>query len=584
MLRELRIRNFAIIDELDLRFEQGLFVLTGETGAGKSIIVDAIELLLGGRGDTGVIRTGEETASVEGEFSLNEAALADVRGLLEPEGLWEEGTTLTLAREVRREGRNIVRVNGRAVNLAILREVGQLLVDVHGQSEHLSLLRTREHLRLLDRFASVEEERREFSLRVEVLRAVREELSQIRSGERDAARRSDMLSYQIAEIEAARIVPGEETALVDERTRLANSEQLATLAEQAIEALDSEEEESRPASGALGQAARTLALLAKIDPAMRATGENAQAALDQTAELAKELRLYRESIEFNPKRLEQVEERVELLRTLKRKYGDTLELVQAHSANARRELDGITHSDQRRAELEAREHDLLAELGRMGAELSGRRAKAADELALGIEAELAELRMAGAKFSVDRRQEESPDGAIVGDKRVAFDSTGLDRIEFLVAPNPGEGLKPLAKVASGGETSRLMLALKSVLAQADRTPTLIFDEIDQGIGGRVGMVVGRKLWQLTRSHQVFCVTHLPQLAAYGDRHLKVEKIVQGKRTQTQVKLLHARDRVAELAVMLGTLSETTRESAEEILQLVDRDKHSAGSGENPAVS
>jgi DNA repair protein RecN (Recombination protein N) len=584
MLRELRLRNFAIIDELDLRFEQGLFVLTGETGAGKSIIVDAIELLLGGRGDTGVIRSGEEIASVEGEFSLNEASLADVRGILEPEGLWEEGTTLTLAREVRREGRNIVRVNGRAVNLTILREVGQMLVDVHGQSEHLSLLRTREHLRLLDRFAGLEEERKEFSLRVEVLRAVREELSQIRSGERDAARRADMLNYQIAEIEAARIVTGEETALVEERTRLANSEQLATLAEQAIEALDSEEEESRPASGALGQAARTLAQLAKIDPAMRATGENAQAVLDQTAELAKELRLYRESIEFNPKRLEQVEERVELLHTLKRKYGDTLELVQAHSMNARKELDGITHSDERRAELEAREHDLLAELGRMGAEISARRAKAAEELALGIEAELAELRMAGARFSVDRRQEESPDGAIVGDKRVAFDSTGLDRIEFLVAPNPGEGLKPLAKVASGGETSRLMLALKSVLAQADRTPTLIFDEIDQGIGGRVGMVVGRKLWQLTQSHQVFCVTHLPQLAAYGDRHLKVEKIVTGKRTQTLVKLLHARDRVAELAVMLGTLSETTRESAEEILQLVDRDKHPAGPGEKPAVS
>jgi DNA repair protein RecN (Recombination protein N) len=575
MLRELRIRNFAIIGELTLRFEQGLFVLTGETGAGKSIIVDAIELLLGGRGDTSVVRSGEESASVEGEFSLDDASAAEVRALLEPEGLWEGGASLTLGREVRREGRNIVRVNGRAVNLAILREVGQLLVDVHGQSEHLSLLRTREHLRLLDRFAGLEERCKEFSLRVEVLRAVREELDQIRTGERDAARRADMLNYQIAEIDAARIVPGEEAALLEERTRLANAEQLATLADQAVEALDSEEEDSRPASFALGQASRTLSQLAKIDPAMRGSGENAQAVLDQAAELARDIRAYRESIEFNPKRLEQVEERAELLRTLKRKYGDTLEAVQAHAAGARKELDGITHADERRAELEARERDLLLELGRMGAEISTLRRKAAEVLAIGIEAELAELRMAGAKFSVDMRQEESPDGAIVGDKRVAFDSTGLDRIEFLVAPNPGEGLKPLAKVASGGETSRLMLALKSVLAQADRTPTLIFDEIDQGIGGRVGMVVGRKLWQLTPSHQVFCVTHLPQLAAYGDRHLKVEKSVQGKRTQTEVKLLHARERVAELAVMLGTLSETTRESAEEILQLVERDKQAA---------
>jgi DNA repair protein RecN (Recombination protein N) len=578
MLRELRIRNFAIIDELILRFEPGLFVLTGETGAGKSIIVDAIELLLGGRGDAGVIRAGEETASVEGEFSLEEGIQAEVRGILDPEGLWEGGASLTLGREVRREGRNIVRVNGRSVNLAILREVGQLLIDVHGQSEHLSLLRTREHLRLLDRFAGLEDRRREFSLRVEVLRAVREELEQIRSGERDAARRADMLNFQIGEIEAARLNPNEEAGLMEERTRLANAEQLATLSDQAVEALDSEDEASRPASESLGQAVRILAQLAKIDPALRAAADSAQAAADQSAELSKELRIYHEAIEFNPKRLEQVEERIELLRNLKRKYGDTLEAVLAHARNARKELEGITHADERRVELEGREKDLLEELGRMGKELSDLRSMAAEELALGIEAELAELRMEGAKFSVDRRWEESPEGAFVGDRRIAFDSTGLDRIEFLIAPNPGEGLKPLAKIASGGETSRLMLAMKSVLAQADRTPTLIFDEIDQGIGGRVGMVVGRKLWKLAPRHQVFCVTHLPQLAAYGDRHLKVEKSVQGKRTQTHVKLLHARERVAELAVMLGTLSETTRESAEEILQLVDREKQAAGAG------
>ncbi len=575
MLRELRIRNFAIIEELILRFEPGLFVLTGETGAGKSIIVDAIELLLGGRGDSNVIRSGEETASVEGDFTLENGTLTEIRGILEAEGLWEGENTITLGREVRREGRNIVRVNGRAVNLAILRDVGQLLIDVHGQSEHLSLLRTREHLRLLDRFAGLEERRKEFSLQVEVLRAVREELEQIRAGERDAARKTDMLTYQIGEIEAARIQSGEETALLEERTRLANAEQLATLSDQAVEALDSEEEEVHPASDSLGQAARTLAALAKIDPALKGTSENAQAVLDQAAELSKELRAYRESIEFNPKRLEQVEERVELLRNLKRKYGDTLEAVQAHAENARRELEGITHADERRAQLEAREKDLLVEIGRQGGELSALRAEAADTLARGIETELSELRMEGAKFSVDRRWEESPDGAIVGEKRIAFDSTGLDRVEFLVAPNPGEGLKPLTKVASGGETSRLMLALKSVLARADRTPTLIFDEIDQGIGGRVGMVVGRKLWRLTPRHQVFCVTHLPQLAAYGDKHLRVEKSVQGKRTQTQVKLLHARERVAELAVMLGNLSETTRESAEEILQLVEQEKQVA---------
>ncbi|MBN1438282.1 MAG: DNA repair protein RecN [Anaerolineales bacterium] len=575
MLRELRIRNFAIIEELTLRFEPGLIVLTGETGAGKSIIVDAIELLLGGRGDANVIRSGEETASVEADFQLQGGILDEVRGILEAEGLWEGDSAVTLGREVRRGGRNIVRVNGRAVNLAILREVSQLLIDVHGQSEHLSLLRTREHLRLLDRFAGLEERRREFSLQAEMLKAVREELEQIRAGERDAARKTDMLTYQIGEIEAARIRPGEETGLLEERTRLANAEQLATLSDQALLALDSDEEELHPATTSLGQAAQVLAALAKIDPALKGESENAQAVLDQAAELSKGLRAYRDSIEFNPKRLELVEERVELLRTLKRKYGDTLEAVQAHAEQAKRELESITHADERRAELEGREQALLREIGRQGAELSELRAQAAETLARGIEAELSELRMEGAKFAVDRHWTESPDGAIVGGKRIAFDSTGLDSVEFLVAPNPGEGLKPLAKVASGGETSRLMLALKSVLARADRTPTLIFDEIDQGIGGRVGMVVGRKLWRLAPRHQVFCVTHLPQLAAYGDRHLRVEKSVLGKRTQTQAKLLHARDRIAELAAMLGTLSETTRESAEEILQLVEQEKQAS---------
>jgi DNA repair protein RecN (Recombination protein N) len=577
MLQELRIRNFAIIEEVVLGFEPGLFVLTGETGAGKSIIVDAIEMLLGGRGDSNVIRSGEETASVEGDFVLENDALTEVRPILEREGLWDGETLLTLGREVRREGRNIARVNGRTVNLAILRDVGQILVDVHGQSEHLSLLRVREHLRLLDRFAGLEEKRGKFSGMAEELQRVRGELERIRAGEREAARRADMLQYQIGEIDAARIQPGEEKALLEERTRLANAEQLAQLADQAIAALDSEGEENRPASDLLGEAARSLATLSKIDPSLNSARESSQAVLDQAAELARDLRVYRESIEFNPRRLEQVEERVELLRNLKRKYGETLEAVAQHADQARTELEGITHADQRRAELEAQEKILLTSLGVLGAELSRARRSAADDLARGIETELADLKMAGAKFSVDQTWREDPEGAFVGDRRVAFDSTGLDGIEFLVAPNPGEGLKPLVKVASGGETSRLMLAMKSVLARADRTPTLIFDEIDQGIGGRVGMTVGKKLWRLTPRHQVLCVTHLPQLAAYGDQHLHVEKTVQGKRTLTRVQKLEGQGRVSELAAMLGTLSETTRESAEEILNLVEEDKRKSSS-------
>lgn len=572
MLRELRIRNFAIIEELDLRFEPGLMVLTGETGAGKSIIVDSIELLLGGRSDATVIRADAETASVEGDFSLPLSDANEIREILDREGLWEGETAITLAREVRREGRNIARINGRTVNLSLLREVGQLLVDVHGQSEHLSLLRVREHLRLLDRYAGLEEMRAEFAALVERLRSVRAELEAIRAGECDAARRADMLQYQVNEIEAARVKPGEDAALLEERNRLANAEQLALLADQAVAALDEEGTDRIPATTLLGEAGRALAALAKIDPALSGAHETGQAVLEQAGDLARQMRAYRESIEFNTRRLEQVEERVELLRNLKRKYGETLAVVLAHAEQARQDLEGITHAGERLAELEAKEKELLQALGGQGAQLSVARKQAAEQLARGIETELDDLRMAGAKFAVDIRWGDDPAGVFVGERRVAFDSTGIDRVEFLVAPNPGEGLKPLIKVASGGETSRLMLALKSVLARADRTPTLIFDEIDQGIGGRVGMTVGRKLWRLTSAHQVLCVTHLPQLAAYGDQHLHVEKAVQGNRTLTRVRSLVESERVAELAAMLGTLSETTRESASEILALVETEK------------
>ena len=572
MLTELWIHNFAIIDELHLTLKPGLIVFTGETGAGKSIIVDAIELLLGGRAESAVIRTSAEVATVEGAFQLPSELRGEVQPILEAEGLWEEDGTLTLGREVRREGRNIARVNGRVVNLGVLREIGQYLVDVHGQSEHLSLLRVREHLGLLDRFAGVEAERDALAADVLALRAVREELQRLRDGERDAARRADMLTFQINEIGAAKLKLGEDEALLEERTRLANAEQLAALADAAILALDEGSQERVAATDLVGEAERALSALARIDATRNTARDSLQGAAEQLAELARELRTYRESIEFNPRRLEQVEERLELIANLKRKYGESLAAIGEYALKAQREMDGITHADERMAELAAQEEQRLRSVGTLGTALSEKRRAAGAELARGIEAELGDLRMAGAHFAVDIHWKDDPLGAYAGERRVAYEAAGLDRVEFLVAPNPGEGLKPLVKVASGGETSRLMLALKSVLARADRTPTLIFDEIDQGIGGRVGAVVGRKLWNLTPPHQVLCVTHLPQLAGFGDQHLRVEKRSQGERTVTEVRSLSAKERVAELAAMLGTLSERTKESAEEILELVAKEK------------
>ncbi|HLC04870.1 MAG TPA: DNA repair protein RecN [Anaerolineales bacterium] len=572
MLLELHIREFAIIDYLDLKFDSGFIAFTGETGAGKSIIIDAVEMLLGGRADSTVVRTGAEGAIVEGTFRLDRRTQDALLPILEREGLLDEPEYLTLGREIRREGRNTHRVNGRSVNLGLLRELGEGLIDVHGQSEHLSLLRVREHLNLLDRFAQVEAARAGFAERYSALRRTQDELEDLRRRERDAARRTELLTFQLAEIEAAAPRLGEEAELLEERNRLANAEQLAILAEEGSAALDEGPGDSPSAADLLGQAAEALANLAKIDPGMESVEVEAQALVEQAGDLGKRLRVYREEIEFNPRRLAQVEERVDLIRSLKRKYGGSLEAVLAQAETARGELETITHAEERTVALEDEESRLLKLLAEEALALSGSRGRAAEQLGAAIEAELADLHMEGARFGVDARWEESPDGLELEGKRVAFDSSGVDQVEFLVAPNPGEGLKPLVKIASGGETSRLMLGLKGVLARADETPTLIFDEIDQGIGGRVGAIVGRKLWGLGRDHQVLCVTHLPQLAAFSDQHFRVEKHVDGGRTVTRVRQLEDHARIPELAEMLGGLTQANQESAAELIRMAEQEK------------
>ena len=575
MLTELGIRDFAIIQEVSLRLGAGFVVFTGETGAGKSIIIDAVEMLLGGRAEASMIRTDAAAALIEGVFHINPSNGEELQALLESEGLQDDPTALTLGREIRREGRSICRVNGRTVSLGLMRAIGELLVDVHGQSEHLSLLRVKEHLNLLDRYAQTEVLRQEFQHAFGTLLAVRRELAELRERERDAARRSEMLAFQIDEIQAASLRPEEEAALTEERSRLANAEQLADLAGRAIAALDESVDESAPASDLLGQAAEVLASLAKVDSSMEQIHAETQALVEQAGDVARRLRLYRDEIEFNPKRLDEVEERIGLIRGLGRKYGGRVEAVLAHAESARQELETITHAEQRIRELSSQEATGLRKLGDIGARLSQARREAGERLAAAVEGELADLRMAGARFGLDFQWEDEAEGAPVGERRVAFGPSGLDRAEFLVAPNPGEGLKPLVKIASGGETSRLMLGLKGVLARADQTPTLIFDEIDQGIGGRVGAVVGRKLWGLAQTHQVLCVTHLPQLAAFGDQHFRVEKRVKRGRTITMVGPMSQAERAEELASMLGSVSEANRQSAGDLLRQAAQEKGEA---------
>jgi DNA repair protein RecN (Recombination protein N) len=567
MLTDLRIDNFAIIDHLELGFGPGLVVFTGETGAGKSIIMDALDMLLGGRADAATIRSDADLARVEATFKLSGPERVAAHKILKREDLLDEQDYVTLTREVRREGRSLARINGRTISLSLLKELGEGLVDIHGQSEHLSLLNVHAHLGLLDRYANDVSLLAAYRKSYQILLTLRRELEELRAAQRDAERRTEMLTFQAGEIDAAKLKPGEDEDLRKERDRLANAESLASLAQQALTVLDEGTPESPASTDLIGQAVQLLSKLAQIDGTQNALAEQSITLEETLSDLARVLRNYLEAIEFNPKRLEEVEERLDLIRRLERKYGGTIESVLTFAFEARKRLETITTAAGRISELETAESAALVKLSGQGLGLSQKRKESAGQMSKAIEAELDDLRMAAARFAVDFQTKPATNGISLPDgTRVAFDGNGLDKVEFLVAPNPGEGLKPLARIASGGETSRLMLALKNVLARADQVPTLIFDEIDQGIGGRVGGTVGEKLWHLGRAHQVFVITHLPQLAVFGDQHFQVQKVIEQNRTLTRVARLAGEPRTLELAQMLGEVTEGTIRSAHELLQ------------------
>ena len=567
MLSELTIQNFAIIDRLELNFGSGLVIFTGETGAGKSIIMDALDMLLGGRADSTDIRSDADVARVEATFKLVGPERVAAHAILQREELLDDQDFVTLTREIRREGRSVSRINGRTVSLSLLKELGELLVDIHGQSEHLSLLNVHAHLGLLDRYAEAGTLLKTYHKTYQDLLGIRRELESLREAQRDAERKSEMLTFQAEEIEAARLKPGEDDSLSKERDRLANAESLASLAQQALTALDESTTESPTATDLIGLAVQSMAKLAQMDATQKPMADQSILLEESLADLARELRNYMEAIEYNPGRLEEVEERLDLIHRLERKYGGTIASVLTFAVDAHKQLDTITTAADRISELETTETATLAKLSGQGLALSEKRKESAGRMSKALEIELDDLKMAEARFLVDFQVKPDPDGIPLPDgTRLAFDGNGFDRVEFLIAPNPGEGLKPLARIASGGETSRLMLALKNVLSRADQIPTLIFDEIDQGIGGRVGGTVGEKLWGLGRQHQVMVITHLPQLAVFGDQHFRVEKVIEKNRTLTRVSRLTGEPRTIELAQMLGEVTEGTIRSAHDILQ------------------
>ena len=578
MLSALTIKNFAIIDELEITFAPGLNVLTGETGAGKSIIIDAVGLLLGGRADSVFIREGCETALLEGVFLIDDALHSVLHSILDQEALDNtERAELVLCRELRSNGRNACRVNGRTVNLSLLCKIGRYLVDIHGQSEHISLLQSRNHQDLLDRYAGLTDQRSAYTERVRKLHSVRSEIGKLVGEESSAARSVDLLNFQVQEVNAAELHLGEEELLFEERNRLANAAKIAELIEEAIQAtsegIDHEGGTQPSASDLLGNSSEALVRLAQIDSSLMDTHQLCRSLAEQVTDLGRDLQNYQDKIEINPKRLMQVEERLELIHNLKRKYGNSISDVIASCTRAQLELDQITHVEERISGLREQEQELLEHVGELGSSLSQSRRSAGTCLSQEVIAELRDLHMERAQFKVEVVWQDDKEGAFVTNShRVAFGTTGLDKIEFLVAPNPGEGFKPIAQIASGGEMSRLMLAIKSVLAHADDTPTLIFDEIDQGIGGRLGAIVGYKLWRLTNMHQVLCITHLPQLAGYGCTHFRVDKYIDKKRTRARISQLNYSERVDELAHMLGMEGDSIWQGAGEILEKAAAEK------------
>lgn len=580
MLEELDIQNVAVAEHVRLRLGDGFIALTGETGAGKSIVIDALMLLIGGPADTTIVRSGAGRARVEGIFRLPESPEEALAEALHDAGIEPEDGALIISREVPAQGRSLARINGRAVVQSVLREIGGRLVDIHGQEDQLNILRAAEHLGYLDRFGGLTARRAEVAVLATELRSLRTELRRLTEDERERARRLDRLRFEVEEITAAEIRPDEEDELRAERQLLGNAEELGRLATAGYIALS--EGEGGSAVDALGVAADSLSQLARLDPRLAELATQAEALQSQAADMARDLRAYQEQIEADPERLEQIELRLTLLTTLKRKYGATIEDVLAYAETAAAELESLSTSEERAEQLASLIEAAAVRLGDAAGALSAERRAAAIQLSAAVEREIADLGLPGGRFAVHVERPTAGDGvpadlpaeetlgpdageATREPRTVAYDRTGIDRVEFYVSLNPGEPLRPLARVASGGESARLMLALKTILGAADAVPTLVFDEVDVGVGGRSGQVVGEKLAALGDHHQVLCITHLPQVAARAVQHLAVTKRVAGDRTYTEVAELDRTERERELAAMLGGVTEPNLRSAQAML-------------------
>lgn len=568
MLQELYIENFALIDRLHLRLGSGLTVLTGETGAGKSILIDAVEAVLGGRVSAELIRTGAERAVIEATFDVAGHQALDER--LRELGLDDDDGLVVITRELNRSGRHVVRLNRRPVPASAAREVSALLVDLHGQHEHQSLLSPQRPVELLDRFGgeAVQQPLGEADSLWAAWREAGEELSALGGDERERARHIDLLRFELEEIDGAQLQVGEEENLAAELARLTHAERLqagvAEIYAGLYEGAAGAEGAASVADG-LHRAVALLRDLGRLDAQLHEHLELLEAALAQVQESARALRTYQEAIEADPERLEQLHQRQERIVALRRKYGETIADVLAYRDRQAAELERLEQAGARVAQLQA-ERAKLAERWREAAgRLTAAREQAATALSEQVTGELAELGLAKARLEfVVAPKGERRDAA---DGQAEVTAGGGDRVSIEFTANPGEVPRPLAKVASGGELARIMLALKVVTARVDGVPTLIFDEVDAGIGGRAAQAVAERLALLGATRQVLAVSHLPQIAALADQHLRVHKSDDGRRTVTQIEELDESGRVEELARMIGgsEINDLTRHHAQQLV-------------------
>lgn len=575
MLTELSVENFALVEKLRLSFGAGLNLLTGETGAGKSILMDALGMALGERTGTEAVRHGADKARVEAVFSLD-APDERLRAAIEAAGVEVEDGVLILSRELSASGKSAVRINGRPTTVGMLKILGDALVDIHGQHQHQSLLDVTHHVGILDAWAGakIAPLKTAVAAAYTAAQTAARELAALQQDARERARNLDLLAFQRDEIDAAAPQPGEEEALTVERLRLSSAEKLHQAAAAAYAALSGGASDESGVSGGTGRrsavsivgggateglrtAVAEIEHTVKWDDALTPLLEILQNALYAAEDAARDVRTYRDGIEFNAERLEEIETRLDTLKTLKRKYGEDIQEVLRYREEIGQRLDTLENAEARIAELQVEVKRTREELTKRAAALTAARKKAAEPFAKAVKSELADLAMNATRFAVSLEPREP-------------NANGADALEFLISPNPGEPLKPLAKIASGGEISRVMLALKSVLSKTYAVPTLIFDEIDAGIGGRTGAVLAEKLATLSHDVQIFCITHLASIAAKGDRHFFIEKRTEGKngseRTVVGVTILDTETRVEEIARMLGgRRSDSVLQTAREML-------------------